>query len=93
MCFVRRAMFHVIGAAAQSAHDFFDKSYITKGMETLLSQGLQRLGGRSDQAVFELKQAMGGGKTHSPTAPERGPDEPKTPPGLPPTIIGGDMAN
>jgi len=55
----------VIGAAAQSAHDFFDKNYITKGMETLLSQGLQRLGGRSDQAVFELKQAMGGGKTHS----------------------------
>jgi hypothetical protein len=55
----------VIGAAAQSAHDFFDKNYISKGMETLLSQGLQRLGGRSDQAVFELKQAMGGGKSHS----------------------------
>ena len=55
----------VIGAAAQTAHDFFDKNYVTKGMETLLSQGLQRLGGKSDQAVFELKQAMGGGKTHS----------------------------
>lgn len=55
----------VISAAAESAHEFFDKNYITKGMETLLSQGLQRLGGRSDQAVFELKQAMGGGKTHS----------------------------
>src|ERR1017187_6680344 len=55
----------VIGAAAKSAHDFFEKNYITRGMETLLSQGLQRLGGRSDQAVFELKQAMGGGKTHS----------------------------
>jgi hypothetical protein len=34
-------------------------------METLLNQGLRRLGGKSDQAVFELKQAMGGGKTHS----------------------------
>ena len=34
-------------------------------METLLSQGLKRLAGKSDQAVFELKQAMGGGKTHS----------------------------
>lgn len=55
----------VIGAAAQTAHDFFEKNYVTKGMETLLSQGLQRLGGKSDQAVFELKQAMGGGKTHS----------------------------
>ena len=55
----------VIGAVSKTAHDFFEKNYITRGMETLLSQGLQRLGGRSDQAVFELKQAMGGGKTHS----------------------------
>src|ERR1700686_3317468 len=55
----------VISAAAKDAHDFFKKNYVTKGMETLLSQGLQRLGGKSDQAVFELKQAMGGGKTHS----------------------------
>ena len=55
----------VISAASSSAREFFDKNYVTKGMETLLSQGLQRLGGRSDQAVFELKQAMGGGKTHS----------------------------
>ncbi len=55
----------VITAAAGSAREFFAKNYVTKGMETLLNQGLQRLGGRSDQAVFELKQAMGGGKTHS----------------------------
>ena len=34
-------------------------------MKTLLRQGLQRLTGASSQAVFELKQAMGGGKTHS----------------------------
>ena len=34
-------------------------------MRTLLRQGLQRLAGTSGQAVFELKQAMGGGKTHS----------------------------
>jgi hypothetical protein len=34
-------------------------------MKTLLRQGLQRLSGTSGQAVFELKQAMGGGKTHS----------------------------
>jgi hypothetical protein len=55
----------VISSTAPLARAFFDKNYITKGMETLLSQGLQRLGGKSDQAVFELKQAMGGGKTHS----------------------------
>ena len=55
----------VIAATAVKARDFFDKNYVTKGMETLLSQGLRRLGGKSDQAVFELKQAMGGGKTHS----------------------------
>jgi predicted AAA+ superfamily ATPase len=34
-------------------------------MKTLLRQGMQRLAGASGQAVFELKQAMGGGKTHS----------------------------
>jgi hypothetical protein len=55
----------VIGAVSIAAHRFFKKNHVTKGMEALLSQGLQRLGGRSDQAVFELKQAMGGGKTHS----------------------------
>src|SRR4051812_49348337 len=48
-----------------AAHAFFEKTYVTGGMATLLRQGLQRLAGRSGQAVFELKQAMGGGKTHS----------------------------
>ena len=55
----------IIKRTSIDAREFFDKNFITKGMETLLSQGLQRLAGRSDQAVFELKQAMGGGKTHS----------------------------
>jgi hypothetical protein len=55
----------VISATSANAHEFFSKNYVTKGMETLLNQGLRRLGGKSDQAVFELKQAMGGGKTHS----------------------------
>jgi predicted AAA+ superfamily ATPase len=35
----------VIAATAVKARDFFDKNYVTKGMETLLSQGLRRLGG------------------------------------------------
>jgi predicted AAA+ superfamily ATPase len=55
----------VITRTASEAQDFFAKNKITKGMELLLSQGLRRLAGRSDQAVFELRQAMGGGKTHS----------------------------
>jgi hypothetical protein len=43
---------------------FFEKSYLTRGMEDLLREGLLRLSGQTDQAVFELAQAMGGGKTH-----------------------------
>jgi Protein of unknown function (DUF499)/Chitobiase/beta-hexosaminidase C-terminal domain len=43
---------------------FFEKSYLTRGMEELLREGLLRLSGQTDQAVFELAQAMGGGKTH-----------------------------
>jgi hypothetical protein len=55
----------VIDRTEKEAEAFFDQNYITKGMEILLSDGLKRLAGRSDQAVFELRQAMGGGKTHS----------------------------
>jgi hypothetical protein len=36
----------------------------------VLRQGLQRLAGISGQAVFEMKQAMGGGKTHSMLSPD-----------------------
>jgi hypothetical protein len=55
----------LIGHDAEAAKAFFAKTYVTGGMKTLLRQGLQRLAGTSGQAVFELKQAMGGGKTHS----------------------------
>jgi hypothetical protein len=55
----------VIERTEKEAREFFGKNHITRGMDLLLSQGLKRLAGRSDQAVFELKQAMGGGKTHS----------------------------
>ncbi|TVQ88665.1 MAG: ATP-binding protein [Chromatiaceae bacterium] len=47
---------------------FFARNYITQGMEALFREGLLRLAGRSDQAAFELAQAMGGGKTHLMTA-------------------------
>jgi predicted AAA+ superfamily ATPase len=53
------------GRDAGKAEAFFAKTYVTGGMRTLLRQGLQRLAGVSGQAVFEMKQAMGGGKTHS----------------------------
>lgn len=43
---------------------FFQRNYMTRGMEALLDGGLRRLAGQSGQAVFELAQAMGGGKTH-----------------------------
>ncbi|MBG6817109.1 DUF499 domain-containing protein [Pseudomonas aeruginosa] len=43
---------------------FFARNYVTHGMEQLFREGLLRLSGKSDQAVFELSQAMGGGKTH-----------------------------
>lgn len=43
---------------------YFEKTYITQGMQDLISEGIARLSGHSSQAIFHLKQAMGGGKTH-----------------------------
>ncbi len=50
--------------ASDEGRAFFEKSYLTRGMEELLREGLLRLSGQTEQAVFELSQAMGGGKTH-----------------------------
>src|SRR5512136_3050392 len=47
-----------------SGEAFFAKTAITHGMRDLLAGGLARLAGKSSQAAFHLKQAMGGGKTH-----------------------------
>ena len=44
--------------------EYFNKTFITDGMKTLLTKGMSRLAGKSNDAVFHLKQAMGGGKTH-----------------------------
>src|SRR5436309_785981 len=43
---------------------FFEKTHITHGMQDLITEGIARLAGTSSQAIFHLKQAMGGGKTH-----------------------------
>ena len=45
--------------------EFFTENYVTEGMKTLLEHGMRRLEGKTDQGVFKLKQAMGGGKTHN----------------------------
>lgn len=47
------------------AKDFFEENYVTDGMKTLLMEAFRRLQGKSEQAVFKLTQAMGGGKTHN----------------------------
>ena len=50
--------------AEGDGEDFFGKTHITQGMQDLITEGISRLAGESSQAVFHLKQAMGGGKTH-----------------------------
>lgn len=51
-------------AAAGDGAAFFEKTFITQGMQDLIAEGITRLAGASSQSVFHLKQAMGGGKTH-----------------------------
>jgi hypothetical protein len=46
-------------------HAFFEENFITEGMKTLLEYAFKRLEGKSEQGVFRLRQAMGGGKTHN----------------------------
>src|SRR3954468_20310086 len=43
---------------------YFEKTFVTQGMQDLATEGMARLAGASSQAAFHLKQAMGGGKTH-----------------------------
>jgi len=45
--------------------EFFARTFITQGMKSLFNEGIARLAGASNTHVFHLKQAMGGGKTHS----------------------------
>jgi predicted AAA+ superfamily ATPase len=47
-----------------SGEAFFERTFLTNGMRDLIDEGIARLAGNSSQAVFHLKQAMGGGKTH-----------------------------
>ncbi len=44
---------------------FFDRTYITPGIRTLLVNTLKRIGGRGGDPVIQTKTGFGGGKTHS----------------------------
>lgn len=48
-----------------SASEFFEENYLTDGMKHLLFEAFRRFSGETDQCVFMLTQAMGGGKTHN----------------------------
>jgi hypothetical protein len=61
---------------------FFEKTHITQGMQDLLSEGIARLAGASTQAVFHLKQAMGGAVAEPFMA------KPSSPQKLPPLMAG-----
>jgi predicted AAA+ superfamily ATPase len=44
---------------------FFDRTYVTRGLKYLLSQTLQRMNGIGGEPVIDLMTTFGGGKTHS----------------------------
>ncbi len=52
-------------AGSIKAADFFEENFVTDGMKTLLNEAFRRFSGESEQSVFVLSQAMGGGKTHN----------------------------
>ncbi len=45
--------------------EFFEENYLTDGMKRLFREAFRRFAGKSEQGVFKLTQAMGGGKTHN----------------------------
>lgn len=77
------------GHSESDARAFFEKTYVTEGMATLLRMALQRLAGQNDQAAFELRQAMGGGKTHSMLAAGYLAAHPQVAAELHPTLVAG----
>ena len=44
---------------------FFERTYVTPGMRTLLDNALRRIAGRGGDPVIQAKTGFGGGKTHS----------------------------
>lgn len=54
-------------AASEYQHptEFFRRTFITEGLQKLLCNGTQRVGGKGGDPVIELQTNFGGGKTHS----------------------------
>jgi len=48
-----------------NAPNFFEENELTDGMKRLLRESFRRFDRQSEQGVFVLSQAMGGGKTHN----------------------------
>src|ERR1039457_7124395 len=48
-----------IATTSATAREFFGKNYVTKGMETLLNQGLRRLGGKVRSGRFRAQAGHG----------------------------------
>jgi hypothetical protein len=55
----------ITNADISTARAFYSRNHVTSGMSEFLRGAVKRLSGQSQQAVFELRQAMGGGKTHN----------------------------
>lgn len=49
----------------KNPRDFFDRTFITHGLEQLLVGAIERLAGTGGDPVVELQTNFGGGKTHS----------------------------
>lgn len=49
----------------QDPVEFFQRTYITEGMKSLIAATLERLTGKGGEPVVQLKTAFGGGKTHT----------------------------
>ena len=44
---------------------FFDRTFVTEGLRSLLKLGIERLADKGGEPVVELQTSFGGGKTHS----------------------------
>lgn len=49
----------------QDPVEFFARTYLTRGISHLLTEGLKRLSGGDGEPVIQVKTAFGGGKTHA----------------------------
>ena len=52
----------IVQADLSTAQEFYSHNHVTGGMREFINGAMKRLHGDSGQAIFELRQAMGGGK-------------------------------